>query len=222
MKPSIRIFALLLVFCLVLAGCSSPASSGVGGGSGASSLPASSGSSGASSLPAASASPDASSVGGADAASPGQRYAFAIRDARDPEDNQYCEIVSGDAGADPFFAVNPNDLTSEEAAGSIDMMLQVLGVDAASLDAYAFSISLMNVRAYAIGVFKPAEGKTDAVMAALEEYVSLQQQAFDQYLEDQYAVAKGALLRTLPGGEIALVMCEGAPDVLAALEQALA
>ncbi len=233
MKPSIRIFALLLAVCFVLAGCSSPASSGAGGSgaaslpassgsSGGTSLPASSGSSGGTSLPAASAAPDASSVGGADAASPGQRYAFAIRDARNPEDNEYVEIVSGDAEADPFFAVNPNGVTSEEAAGSIDMMLQVLGVDAASLDAYAFSVSLMNVRAYAIGVFKPAEGKADAVMAALEEYVSLQQQAFDQYLEDQYAVAKGALLRTLPGGEIALVMCEGAPDIMTALEQALA
>ncbi len=137
-----------------------PASSGSSGGT---SLPASSGSSGGTSLPAASAAPDASSVGGADAASPGQRYAFAIRDARNPEDNEYVEIVSGDAESDPFFAVNPNGVTSEEAAGSIDMMLQVLGVDAASLDAYAFSVSLMNVRAYAIGVFKPAEGKADAV-----------------------------------------------------------
>ncbi len=64
--------------------------------------------------------------------------------------------------------------------------------------------------------------KAERNLAALEEYVSLQQQAFDQYLEDQYAVAKGALLRTLPGGEIALVMCEGAPDIMTALEQALA
>lgn len=223
MKTFLRIPAFLLVLCLLLAGCSAPASSGAGGAPGTSSLPAS----GASSLPASGAdassgSAGAASSGASDAASPGQRYAFAIRDARNPEDNQYSEIISGDAGADPFFAVNPNDLSSEEAAASIDMMLQVLGIDPASLDAYAFSISLMNVRAYAIGVFKPAEGKADAVTAALEEYISLQQQAFDQYLEDQYAVAKGALLRTLPGGEIVLVMSEGAPDILAKLEQSLA
>lgn len=191
MKASIRIFALLLALCVVLAGCSAPASDDTAGAAG-------------------------------DEASPGQRYAFAIRDARDPEDNQYFEIVSGDAGSDPFYAVNPNDVANEEASGMISMMLQMLGVDPASLDAYAFSISLMNVRAYAIGVFKPADGKSDEVMAALEEYVSLQQQAFDQYLEDQYAVAKGALLRTLPGGEIVLVMSEGAPDIMAALEKALA
>ena len=224
MKASIRILALLLALCLVLAGCSSPASSGAGGTSGTSSLPASS--VGASSVDAPSADGDVSSDdsagAAADQASPGQRYAFAIRDARDAADNESSAIVSGDAGAEPFFAVNPNGLTNEESAGQISMMLQILGIDAGSLDAYAFSVSLMNVRAYAIGVFKPAEGKSDEVMAALEEYVSLQQQSFEQYLEDQYAVAKDALLRTLPGGEIVLVMCEGAPDIMAALEKSLA
>lgn len=196
MKASIRVLAFLLALCLVLAGCSSPASSGTDA---------------------------AGSAGDAgDQASRGQRYAFAIRDARGAEDNQTSEIVCGDAGSDPFFAVNPNDLTDEQSAGQISMMLQILGVDPASLDAYAFSVSLMNVRAYAIGVFKPAEGKSDEVTAALEEYVSLQQQSFEQYLEDQYTVAKGALLRTLPGGEIVLVMSEGAPDIMAALEKALA
>lgn len=196
MKASIRILALFLALCFVLAGCSSPASSGAGG--------------------------TAAGDSAGDQASAGQRYAFAIRDARDPEDNEYSEIVSGDAGSDPFYAVNPNDVPDEESAGMISMMLQILGVDPASLDAYAFSISLMNVRAYAIGVFKPADGKSDEVMAALEEYVSLQQQSFEQYLEDQYTVAKGALLRTLPGGEIVLVMSEGASDIMSSLEEALA
>ena len=201
MKASIRMLALLLALCLVLAGCASAAS-----GTDASTVT------------------DGTAAGDSagDQASSGQRYAFAIRDARDPEDNESSAIVSGDAGADPFFAVNPNDLTSEESAGQISMMLQILGVDSASLDAYAFSISLMNVRAYAIGVFKPADGKADEVMAALEEYVSLQQQSFEQYLEDQYTIAKGALLRTLPGGEIVLVMSEDAAGIMASLEEALA
>ncbi|MBD5101682.1 MAG: DUF4358 domain-containing protein [Subdoligranulum sp.] len=193
MKASIRISALLLALCLALAGCSAPASTG-----------------------------DGAADNAGDRASPGQSYAFAIRDARDAADNESSAIASGDAGAEPFFSVNPNDLTSEESAGQISMMMQILGLDAASLDAYAFSVSLMNVRAYAIGVFKPAEGKADDVTAALEEYISLQQQSFEQYLEDQYAIAKDALLRTLPGGEIVLVMCENAPDVMAKLEKALA
>lgn len=211
MKEFSKALAGLLALCVLCAGCSKPSSSAPG--SGAPSAPAASGS-----APAASSGTD----GAGDQASLGQRYAFAIRDARPAEENQYFEIVSGDKGADPFFAVNPNGLTNEESADSIKMMLDTMGLDTATLDAYAFSMSMMNVNAYAIGVFKPAEGQAETVQAALEEYVSLQKQAFDQYLADQYEIASSALVRTLPGGELVLVMCENAPDILTGLEQALA
>lgn len=211
MKKFSKALAGLLALCVLCAGCSKPSSSAPG--SGAPSAPAAS-----DSAPAASSGTD----GAGDQASLGQRYAFAIRDARPDEQNQYFEIVSGDKDADPFFAVNPNSLTSEESAASIQMMLDTMGLDAATLDAYAFSMSMMNVNAYAIGIFKPAEGQEEAVRAALEEYISLQRQAFEQYLADQYEIASNALLRTLPGGEIVLIMSETAPDVLTSLEQALA
>ena len=99
--------------------------------------------------------------------------------------------------------------------------LDTMGIDPATLDAYAFSMSMMNVRAYAIGVFKPAEGQAEAVQAAVESYVSLQRKSFENYLADQYEVAKGALIKTLPGGEIVLVMSEGAADIMANLEKTL-
>ena len=101
--------------------------------------------------------------------SEGQRYAYAIRDARPAEDNEYSEIACGDAGGEPMLAVNPNDMSAEDAASSIQMMLDTMGTDPATLDAYAFSMSMMNVRAYAIGVFKPAEGQAEAVQAAVEK-----------------------------------------------------
>ena len=82
-------------------------------------------------------------------------------------------------------------------------------------------MSMMNVRAYAIGVFKPAEGQAEVVQAAVESYVSLQRKSFENYLADQYEVAKGALVKTLPGGEIVLVMSEGAADIMANLEKTL-
>jgi hypothetical protein len=153
--------------------------------------------------------------------SEGQRYAYAIRDARPAEDNEYSEIACGDAGGEPMLAVNPNDVSAEDAASSIQMMLDTMGIDPATLDAYAFSMSMMNVRAYAIGVFKPAEGQAEAVQAAVESYVSLQRKSFENYLADQYEVAKGALIKTLPGGEIVLVMSEGAADIMANLEKTL-
>ena len=120
-----------------------------------------------------------------------------------------------------MLAVNPNDMSAEDAASSIQMMLDTMGINPATLDAYAFSMSMMNVRAYAIGVFKPAEGQAEAVQAAVESYVSLQRKSFENYLADQYEVAKGALIKTLPGGEIVLVMSEGAADIMANLEKTL-
>ena len=210
----ISALALAAALCLALAACGSrPASSGStsGGGSSSVSTPAASGSG---SVPA-------SSGGAGDTMSEGQRYAYAIRDARPAEDNEYSEIACGDAGGEPMLAVNPNDMSAEDAASSIQMMLDTMGIDPATLDAYAFSMSMMNVRAYAIGVFKPAEGQAEAVQAAVESYVSLQRKSFENYLADQYEVAKGALIKTLPGGEIVLVMSEGAADIMANLEKTL-
>ena len=204
----ISALALAAALCLALAACGSrPASSGSTSGGGSSSV----------FTPAASV----SSGGAGDTMSEGQRYAYAIRDARPAEDNEYSEIACGDAGGEPMLAVNPNDVSAEDAASSIQMMLDTMGIDPATLDAYAFSMSMMNVRAYAIGVFKPAEGQAEAVQAAVESYVSLQRKSFENYLADQYEVAKGALIKTLPGGEIVLVMSEGAADIMANLEKTL-
>ena len=216
----ISALALAAALCLALAACGPKLP---GTNSGSSSAVSGSGS--------VSGSASVSSGGAGDTMSEGQRYAYAIRDARPAEDNEYSEIACGDAGGEPMLAVNPNDVSAEDAASSIQMMLDTMGIDPSNiqavfpaketLDAYAFSMSMMNVRAYAIGVFKPAEGQAEAVQAAVESYVSLQRKSFENYLADQYEVAKGALIKTLPGGEIVLVMSEGAADIMANLEKTL-
>ena len=210
-----RLTGILLLLCLALAACGPKLPGTNSGSSSAVSTPAASGSG------SVSGSASVSSGGAGDTMSEGQRYAYAIRDARPAEDNEYSEIACGDAGGEPMLAVNPNDMSAEDAASSIQMMLDTMGTDPATLDAYAFSMSMMNVRAYAIGVFKPAEGQAEAVQAAVESYVSLQRKSFENYLADQYEVAKGALIKTLPGGEIVLVMSEGAADIMANLEKTL-
>ena len=128
----ISALALAAALCLALAACGSrPASSGSTSGGGSSSV----------STPAASGSGSVSSGGAGDTMSEGQRYAYAIRDARPAEDNEYSEIACGDAGGEPMLAVNPNDMSAEDAASSIQMMLDTMGIDPATLDAYAFSMS---------------------------------------------------------------------------------
>ena len=67
----------------------------------------------------------------------------------------------------------------------------------------------------------PAEGKTEDVQAAVESYVAAQRRAFEQYLQDQYEIAQNAIVETLPGGEVMLVMSEDASQTAQALRDAL-
>ena len=67
-----------------------------------------------------------------------------------------------------------------------------------------------------------ALGDPHAVQAALETYVSSIQQSFQNYLPDQYEIAKGAKVQTLGTGEVVLALCEDASGVLSAIEDRLA
>lgn len=135
-------------------------------------------------------------------------YAAAITAARNDEDNEYQTILA------------KSTLTEDEASMA-QMTLDVLGVTEDQLDDYAISLSLINVRAYAVAVLKPAEGQADAVKEGVEQFVKAQQQSFQNYLQDQYEVAKAAKVSQLPSGEIVLVMCEDAADVYGKIEAAL-
>lgn len=84
----------------------------------------------------------------------------------------------------------------------------LLGVTAQDMTAYALTMSLMNVRAYAIAAIYPAAGKEDAVLEGLSAFIDSQKQSFEQYLADQYEIASNAKLETLSDGTILLVMCE--------------
>ena len=103
-----------------------------------------------------------------------------------------------------------------------DILMPLLNLEDDQYTAFAASISSMMVRSYAVAIVKPAEGKTDAVKAALEAYVASEQQSMEHYLEDQYQIAKNAKVETLPSGEVVLVCCEDSDTVLANLKKALA
>ena len=80
-------------------------------------------------------------------------YAKAITDARDDELNSAFPVMLG----------------SEESEDEVvaEMLLELLGFKSEDAEAYAMSVSLMNVKAYGIVVVKPAEGKADAVKDGL-------------------------------------------------------
>ena len=102
-----------------------------------------------------------------------------------------------------------------------DMYYTSVGFTAADVDEIAMSISLINVKAYGIVVVKPAEGCEETVKAGLQSFIDTQCKNFENYLADQYEIAKNAKLETLEDGTIVMVMCENADTVYESIVSAL-
>lgn len=192
-----RIFSLFtaLILCLGLFGCGSAASDPAAGSG--------------SSLAAAAA----------------KDYAQIIHDARDAELNQYYMIIAPDlAGEGKYRAIDGmvEEYTAEQLESfAADLVLPLLGITDEIAADYAVSASMMMNQSYGVAIVKPAEGQTDAVKAALEDFVQAQQQTFENYLPDQYEVAKAATVTVADSGEVVLVCCDGGDAVKAAILDAL-
>lgn len=133
-------------------------------------------------------------------------YAAAITAARDDEMNEYFPIMTN---------------ADETEAADKELTFTMLGFAPEDAEAYAVSMSLMNVNAYAIVAVKPAEGKEETVKTGLENYVETQKASFEQYLEDQHEIASSAKLETLDDGSVLLVMCEGQDEIFDSIKSAL-
>lgn len=163
--------------------------------------------------------------GGKDASSAAEPkdYSQIIHDARTDEDNENQMILATD-GKGGFTATDgySTDMTAEDCKSQADnFILPMLGLAEGDYESFAASVSLMNVRSYAVAIVKPAEGKTDAVKEALSGFIEAQKSAQENYLADQYAIAKAAKLETLKSGEVVLVMCENQDQVFQSIETAL-
>ena len=159
----------------------------------------------------------------ADSAAP-KDYSQIIPDARTAEDNEYDMIFTkGKDGKftaiDGYSAEYEADQLNDELK---DIVFPLLGLEDGSNESFAAAVSSMMVRSDAIAIVKPAEGKTDAVKAALEAYVQSEQQSMEHYLEDQYQVAKAATVTVAPTGEVILVCAEDHDTILTNIEKALA
>ena len=159
----------------------------------------------------------------ADSATP-KDYSQIIHDARTDEDNEYDMIFTkGEDGKftaiDGYSAEYEADQLNDELK---DIVFPLLGLEDGSYESFGASVSSMMVRSYAVAIVKPAEGKTDAVKAALEAYVQSEQQSMEHYLEDQYLVAKAATVTVAPTGEVVLVCAEDHDTILSNIEKALA
>lgn len=117
----------------------------------------------------------------------------------------YTDAITQNGGE--MVEYNPVVTEVREDDGSA-MILEVLGLKQEDMTAFAASVSLMNVKAYGIAAVMPAEGKAETVTAGLQSFIDLQKSSFEQYLPDQFEVAKNARLETLADGTVLMVMCE--------------
>ena len=130
----------------------------------------------------------------------------------------YADAIN--ASGSEMVQYNPVVSAAKEDDGSA-MLLELLGLKAEDLTAFGISASMMNVKAYAIALVRPAQDKEDAVMEALQGFIELQKSNFERYLEDQYEIAKAARLETLNDGSILLVMCQDQDAVFDAIRDAV-
>ena len=91
-------------------------------------------------------------------------YTQIIHNARPDEENESMLILSTD-GKGGFTATDgySADMTAEDCKSQADnFILPMLGLAEGDYESFAASVSLMNVRSYAVAIVKPAAGKTDA------------------------------------------------------------
>lgn len=160
--------------------------------------------------------------GGAPAGSGAPKdYAAALSAARPSADNDAYPVFTLKDGAWGASGAYAADLSEEDLQTQASLTLQSLGLAAEDVQEAAFSLSLMNVQTYGVAIVMPAQNRTGAVKEALQAYIDGQKAAQQNYLPDQYAIAKAARLETLKTGEVVLVMRDGQNDVYSAIEKAL-
>ena len=132
-----------------------------------------------------------------------QLYQTAIESARDQEMNEAVPVITS---------------AEDDMA---DFILPMLGITAENTSSFAVAVSAMNVRAYGIAAVMPAAGEDEAVLEGLNSFIENQRQSFEQYLADQYEVAKNARLETLEDGTLLLVMSEGQDALFDAIRDSI-
>ena len=151
-------------------------------------------------------------------------YTQILHDARPEEDNEYEMIFS--KGDDGKFTAQYGYSESYEAGQLNDeienMLWPLLGLEDDMVEDFAASVSGMMVSVYGVAIVKPAEGKTQDVVDAMDAYVQSQQKSMEHYLEDQYQIASAARVATVPTGEVVMVCCEDSDTVFENIKKALA
>lgn len=161
--------------------------------------------------------------GSGSTASTPKDYTQILHDARSDEDNEYEMIFTKKDGKFTAQYGYSAEYESDQLSDEIEnMMMPLLDLEDGMYDDFAASVSGMMVKVYGVAIVKPAEGRTQDVVDAMDAYVQSQQQAMERYLEDQYEIALAARVGTVPTGEVVMVCCEDSDTVFENIKKALA
>lgn len=155
-----------------------------------------------------------------------QKYVKAIEDARDAEMNDaYGVLINDRESVIADMMADDETLTSETAGELFDnqsqLILSLIGILPEDAEAYALSISPMNVKAYGIAIVKPAEGKQEVVETGLNGFLETQRKNFETYLPDQYEIAKAGTVNTLDDGTVVMVVSENSDAIYDSIVKSL-
>ncbi len=146
----------------------------------------------------------------------------AIVNARTGELNDAFAIFAASQEEAATYTHNPMQVSEEGMPDEITALMQITGIDYDNCESYAMTLSMMNIHAYATGIFYPLEGSEESVQESLQNFITAKQLEFENYLPDQYEIAENAILRTTTSGAIILVIAEDAQETADTIEQALA
>lgn len=128
---------------------------------------------------------------------------------------------SGNEGVE-FCPTVALDADKTEDAEMLDLFFEQYDIDKENMEKGAFSVSMINIKAYAIMAIQPKEGEEDDVMEDMQEYIESMKKSFERYLQDQYEIASNAILKQEDNGVIILVMAEDAQTTYDNIVKALA
>lgn len=130
-----------------------------------------------------------------------QDYKAVIEGVRDDELNQLLPVVT--SAADPQFGFIVGPFFNPE-----------------DMDTFAISLSMLIVKAYGVAIIMPKPGRQEAVVQQANAYIESQRTACQNYLQDQFLIAKAARVVTMSTGEVIMVMSEDGEKVLQEIQKA--
>lgn len=148
-------------------------------------------------------------------------YASIITENRHQSDNDVYTVFALENGTFTATSGVSSELDSDAINQQAQLTLDMLGCQPDDIEKAAFSVSLMNIKSYGIAIIQPAAGKSDAVKQALTTFIESQKASQENYLAEQYAIAKASRLETLKNGEIVLVMCADQDTIFHNIKNAL-